>query len=91
MRVDPTASRLRGSDIPLPRWSQPLSVGGVRRAAVACGGGERGGGGGEQRRTTKAAAAACGGGVRLLSVASDGTLRGECAIFYNVALTHSNK
>ncbi len=35
------------------------------------------GGGGERRRAAKAAAAACGGGVRLFSVTSDGTLRGE--------------
>ena len=49
----------------------------VRPAAVACGGGHRVGGGGERRRVTKAAAAACSGGVRLFSVASDGTLRGK--------------
>ena len=39
---------------------------------------EQGGGGGERRRATKAAATAvCGGGVRLFSVTSDSTLRGE--------------
>ncbi len=39
---------------------------------------EQGGGGGERRRATKAAVAAvCGGGVRLFSVTSDSTLRGE--------------
>ncbi len=44
---------------------------------MAYGGGEQGGGGRERRRATKAAAAACGGSVRLFSVTSDGTLRGE--------------
>ena len=48
---------------------------------VACGGDERGGGGGERQRATKAAAAACSGGVRLFSVARDGTLRGEMKIY----------
>ena len=44
---------------------------------MAYGGGKLGGGGRERRCATKAAVVACGGSVRLFSVTSEGTLRGE--------------